>query len=409
MRDECLSRYLSGLSARSGSSRIGFLEDFFRFCECTASEAVAFQREDPLDYRFVDLAYRFLDTRHLTVSSKNTYFGVIRGFFVANRAPLPADRHVFKSDITPVVGELRLDEFRQILFASRLDKRCAFVMMFQSGSGLKELCYINTHYAGVLFDEVRKGAAYVCLNMTGRKQKRNVQPYYTFLGGDSLECLRQLFHSRGWVRDNVLFRTDLGEPVTGPSLHRYFLETAIRLGFVKAKTPPCLRCNGETVRKRKWKGNSVSNGFLCVECGHFVLSRDIKELDRKKKAGIRYRIHTHEIRDLFRTEYHRAQTYAGCDPALGEFMLGHTVDPLNYDKIMKDRSYAAAEYRKALPWLNILSEDPRVIDRCEVEDQLESQRVQAEVMSKKVVELERKLKVLDSPELRRLLKQLEEG
>ena len=59
--------------------------------------------------------------------------------------------------------------------------------------------------------------------------------------------------------------------------------------------------------------------------------------------------------------------------------------------------------------LNILSEDPRKIDRCEVEDQLESQRVQAEVMSKKVVELERKLKVLDSPELRRLLKQLEDG
>ena len=59
--------------------------------------------------------------------------------------------------------------------------------------------------------------------------------------------------------------------------------------------------------------------------------------------------------------------------------------------------------------LNILSEDPRKIDRSDVEDQLESQRVQAEAMLRKVVELERKLKVLDSPELRRLLKHLEDS
>ena len=45
----------------------------------------------------------------------------------------------------------------------------------------------------------------------------------------------------------------------------------------------------------------------------------------------------------------------------------------------------------------------------DVEDQLESQRVQSEATSKRLVELEKKLRLLESPELRKLLKQLEDG
>jgi len=44
----------------------------------------------------------------------------------------------------------------------------------------------------------------------------------------------------------------------------------------------------------------------------------------------------------------------------------------------------------------------------DVEDQLERQRVQSEATSKRLVELEKKLRLLESPELRKLLKRLEE-
>jgi len=406
--DSCLRRYFDSLAPSSLDARRGLLEEFFGFCGVGVDESVEWQRQHPGDYRFVDLAYDWFRSRQLMVSSKRTQMSTIRGLFLVNRAPLPVDRHRFRSEKVPVVGELRLEEFRKMLVACRLEYRCAYLMMFQSGSGINELCYVNENFANFVFDEVRKGRDVVCLSMPGRKQKRNVQPYYTFFGGDSVECLRQLFTLRGWRRDGVLFRTEKGIPFSRNCLHRYFQNVAFRLGFVKPKTPCCLGCGGETVKKRVRSGGVDRFGYLCTVCGK-INWIDEMSLNKRGLAGVRYRIHTHEIRDLFRTEFHRAQTYAGADPKCAEFFMGHSIDSLNYDKIMRDRTYALSQYRRALPWLNVLSEDPRFIDRCEVEDQLESQRVQAEVMSKKVVELERKLKVLDSPELRRLLKQLEDG
>ena len=99
----------------------------------------------------------------------------------------------------------------------------------------------------------------------------------------------------------------------------------------------------------------------------------------------------HEIRDLFRTEFHRAQTYSGADADCAEFFLEHIIDPLKYDKIMRDKKYAMEQYRKALPWLNILSEDPRKIDRTDYEAQREADRAERKSMSDEMVKMKREM------------------
>ncbi len=71
----------------------------------------------------------------------------------------------------------------------------------------------------------------------------------------------------------------------------------------------------------------------------------------------------HELRDAFRTRYHKSLG----DPLVAEFMMGHQVDPLGYNKAMDDIDYVKREYRKAEPWLNIISEDPTKVDVYEVE------------------------------------------
>lgn len=48
--------------------------------------------------------------------------------------------------------------------------------------------------------------------------------------------------------------------------------------------------------------------------------------------------------------------------------MGHNVDPLEYNKAMGDTDYTAREYRKAEPWLNILSEDPEKVPLESVEE-----------------------------------------
>jgi hypothetical protein len=48
--------------------------------------------------------------------------------------------------------------------------------------------------------------------------------------------------------------------------------------------------------------------------------------------------------------------------------MGHTVDPLEYNKAFRDEQYTRNLYNEASDWLNIMSEDPTVVDAYEVKD-----------------------------------------
>ena len=359
----------------------------------------------PLDPRFLEEAYRWLRQSENRISSKKTKVGVVRGFFVANWCQLPKNKHRFHSNKAPVMDELTVEEFQAILRRSNFVYRAAFLMMFQSGSGVGELLYMNTVLAHEIWNEVRRGANIIRLNLPGRKANRNVQPYYSFIGSDAVDTLRLLFHSRGWREDSVLFRSKHGKPLTVNCLQNYFRAQAVTLGFIEPKTFPCLRCGGETVRHRGVLDGEYIVYYLCLQCQTKNKTSDY-HLTPKQVAGIRYRMRTHELRDLFRTEWHRAQTVFGVDGDAGEFFMGHTVDPLKYDKIMRDKSFWLEQYRRAMPMLNILSEDPRKIKRSEVHAQLEASEAKADALAVRVVELERIVQVLDDPVLIEKLRQL---
>lgn len=394
LADVALKRYLDSLSPRSRVNRRSVLDRFFGFVGESASMAIEFQRDNPSSYRYVDLAYNWLSRSGITVSTKRTQMGSIRGLFIVNRCPLPADRHRFRSEVVPVVGDLTVDELRQIIIASNVTYRAAFLVAFQGGCGVGELCYINAHHADYVFDEVRNGRQIIRLSLPGRKQQRNIYSYYSYVGSDAVEALRQLFYSRGWKRDNVLFRNERGEPVSGACYQTYFRSMALKLGLIKRKNPSCLDCGGETVRKRSRITGRDLVYYICVSCQSERPASDYGR-DHKDFGSIRYRMKTHEIRDLFRTEFHRAQTYAGADANCANFFMGHSIDPLKYDKIMRDKKYALEQYRKALPWLNILSEDPRKIDRSEVSEELETQRVETELLKRELAKLKRDREGLD--------------
>ncbi|MDG6939015.1 MAG: hypothetical protein JRN39_01240 [Nitrososphaerota archaeon] len=51
-------------------------------------------------------------------------------------------------------------------------------------------------------------------------------------------------------------------------------------------------------------------------------------VQQRKPGTKRYRIHGHEFRDTFRTTC----KVAGVDGAVAEFLIGHGIDKLGYDK-----------------------------------------------------------------------------
>lgn len=403
--DVCVQKWIGGLADRTATNRLPILKRFFEFVDVGPSEAVGFQRGHPNDYRFVDGAYKWVESLSLAASSMKVFVGTVRGFFLANRAPLPSDKHRFHSDKERVIGELTVEEFRRILLGCNRTYQPAFLVMFQSGSGVGELCYINEHHAGYVWDEVRKGSRLIKLRMPGRKQNRNVRPYYTFIGSDAIDALKNLFHSRGWKREKYLFVTEYGEPVTEHSLGNYFRRHAFRAGIVKRFAPSCLDCGGETVKRVRQAKGVRSEHYVCLQCPS---NRAISEygLSHADCGGIRYRVRTHELRDLFRTQCHYAQTYAGFDGSACQFFMGHSIDPLEYDKIMRDHAYATSEYRKAMPFLNILSQEPLKVERSTVDLRFEGQKVAMEKLMDEVALLRSRQRVLDDPDVLSALKEL---
>ncbi len=97
--------------------------------------------------------------------------------------------------------------------------------------------------------------------------------------------------------------------------------------------------------------------------------------------------HLHELRDLFRTRWHKS----AADPVVAEFLMGHQVDPLGYNKAMKDEGYTKIEYLKALPWLNILSEDPSKVPR----ELHERQQLVIQDQTRKMDQMERRLRLME--------------
>ncbi len=92
LSDVALKRYLDTLSVLSKPNRLSVLGRFFEFCGVSVDGAVAFQRDNPSSYRFVDLGYEWLERPGIMVSTKRSQMGTIRGLFVVNRCPLPEDR-----------------------------------------------------------------------------------------------------------------------------------------------------------------------------------------------------------------------------------------------------------------------------------------------------------------------------
>jgi len=367
--DPAVQHWISRMGVNTVANRIPVLKGFFKQIDMTPSEAVAWQRAHPSDYKLLDLAFKYFDSDvHLGIASKRGRFYGIRGFFRKNRASMPYDDTPrFHSEKPMVNGHISIEELRKLLLSCNPMYRTVFLMMFQGGMGSSELLYVNVTHAEYIRRMVGKGDQVIKLDLPGRKLNKNMRGYYTFIGSDTVDSLRTYWQSQGWKPDKVLFRAETGQPLSRSTIHAYFREHMIRSGLVQRLTPSCLDCQGDTVKHRKVTEGKIHLTYICRKCGGERPCSDYSQVfNHHVRGGMRYGKNPHELRDLFLTEWHRS----GADLAAGNFMMGHTIDPLGYDKIMHDDAYGREQFRNAMPFLNILSENPRVVPRSEVESEL---------------------------------------
>jgi len=402
--DPCIDSWLNRLG-ESGRTAFYILKRFYRevlveypkFAGLSFSELVEWQSNahGRAVYLIKSLAQQWINEQeNLRFNSKRIYLSYISSAFMHNYAPLPPDPSFhFTSDKPPVVGKLTLEVFKRILHNCNKMYRAVFLLMAQSLMGENELIYVNEHHCKLIIDSLSKNAGIVKLVLPGRKRNRNRKNFYTMFStnSDAGDALREYLKGCLEVPRNVLFHNAKKGPLAHYNIRQYFHQRAVEIGAIDQVTPNCPQCGGSTVRVHhvhpETKVQSI--GYVCKECKKRTWSSELQWNFR----GVRYGVNPHEIRDLMRTRWENTEAKS----KVAEFMMGHfeQVDPNDYLDWMKyQRSTPLLEYRKALPWLNVLSREPEKVERAEVDSELTFLREKVSKLDREQAEIKRLLPTL---------------
>jgi len=339
-----------------------------KFADFTPDQLIEFQKntDNGNRYELLDAILKpWVTTKKARYNTKRRMYSTVRSFFAYNRAELPRDKTFrLRGDLPKVVGGLPPLEIKNMLLSSNNLYKAIFLSMYQGALGEAEFQYWNLNG----WDETKKQLDIrqvpLRINLPGRKQYRNVRPYYTLIGSDAVDALRYYVDYERPDNAEGIFVTQKGKPVKPYTVYQYWRRHLRKLGLAPPKVP--------------------------VE-----------------KGGLRNRTgkSPHELRDSFRT----AWTKSGRAPEVAEYLMGHAGDPLGYDKAYRDEKWVQGEYMKAMPFLNVLTND-RAFGKID-EDEIEklNARIQ-ELEAGESSEMQTLTKRLDEQEkvLKLLMKRLEE-
>lgn len=296
------------------------------FKDMTPAELLKYQKNcsNGERYKILDVAQRYiLSLQGRRASTKRNYYRMVRSFFSHNRAELPRDKNFkIKSEVPRVRGRLSIENVRDIALRSNSLYRAAILCMFQGALGLSEIEYWSKHGLADLKSQLKKNREIIKIHLPGRKRNRNEKPYITYIGGDAVDALKKYMTRRPNIGDDI-FINQTGKPLKRITFWHYWRRNLESMGLIEK----------ELVKKMKM----VDGEEVEVEEG---------------VTSSRYGYNPHEMRDLFRSQWEKS----GASGSVAEYSMGHVVDALGYNKAAEDEAWAEGQYRKAEPWLNIISD-----------------------------------------------------
>jgi len=312
------------------------------------SELLEYQREasNSESYVILDLVQRHCRETPGRYHYKLKPYTAVRSFFKHSRAPLPADEFSPRAELPPVMGDLPLEEVKLVILSSNPVYRAVYLCILQGGIDEAGIC--DWSKAGVEdlkrdlseLAHVRRSDRILRIDLPGRKKFRNIRPFYTYVGSDAVDALVDWMKRRPEDAE-AIFTNQYGKPISGSSMRNYWTRKMKRLGIIEPGEP----------------GNK----------------------------GNRYGKNLHELRDVFRSQWEKSPAKG----SVAEFMMGHQIDPLEYNKACRDKAWTFGEYRKALPMFEILSSG-RPFGRVE-EDEVEVLRTLADEQARELLILREKV------------------
>jgi len=297
------------------------------------------------DYAVLDLLQDWVSGAEKARKSKELDYVAVQSFFMHNRCALPKDPAFKIRGSKPTVApKLSVNHIVDVAKAANLRDRSIVLVKWQAMLDNERLEYVCQNLAGPIVEQMKREVHPVRLDLPSRKE--NERPWYTFIGRDAVDALKEYFEKeRGWPKPNeAVWLSTHGDPLTTSGIEQLWMRLTRRIGFVPKK---------------------------------------------RGSVGVRYGFNAHEARDVAKSLLHTHAKGEGFDMDCSEFWLGHTVDPLGYDKFMLDQEYVRKQYLIAEPYLNIVSSpiDARRQEDQERIRQLESKLAKVDEIEKALLEM----------------------
>ena len=293
--------------------------------------------------------------QHLLEIAPNRTFSTLRFTNACLRSFFRLNRVIGLRDLAPVsliggraanIGHLTPKDIRDMVIASKPKARSFLLFKFQSMQDNNRMLWISKNaWPKMIKPQLEKGG---WTDMMGKLwpdvlkidvtigRKKNFKPYFCFVGKEAIDALKKYLEERGEPKPGELIWKDLS---TIDSITRLVLRLSRRIGVVPQNM-------GEN-------------------------------------SGVRYGFNIHEFRDVARSLW----SESGANTNVAEFCMGHTVDPLGYDKIYTlSRDFAVKEFLKAQPYLSLIETERVTIEKTkEIEVQAAKQ---AEVVKQQEVQIQ---------------------
>ncbi len=335
-------------------------DDGGKFVNMNPDELVDYQKksrrslEEEAEFEIIDeLVQPYIKSienglRYGTLTQK---VNVFNSFFKWNRAKFPEWTISKKPGISKVVGNLSFRDIKNVISNSSPVYRAIFTCMYMGGMDQALSNYWNTELGyKSLEDDIEKNRDIIVIRSPGRKKSKNKLPFYTLIGGDAVdELYNYLENDRKRIIDRffggnqekatAIFYTQIGTPVNEKNLSGYWYRKLVQLGLIVPL--------------------------------------------KNRNPGNRYGKNLHELRDTFRSKATGICAEERIPPSIFEFMMGHQVDKNLYDKYCDDKVAMKIQYRKAIPYLNIMTSNRALglYDEEEVEKEREIVRKSAKEKS----------------------------
>ncbi len=249
----------------------------------------------------------------LRFTTRVNAYTAVRSFLSHNRILLPNDPSFkIRGEAPPVERKITIRDLREIIGLATQPYRSIILVKWMALLDHEGLIYFSNNYAEKAVNAIRANETVLRIEIPGRKSAKNRRSFYTFIGRDALQSLREYFErERGYPKG--------GEPI-----------------WVCGNPP------------RPVQGFAFSHAWL-------RLLRKARLIPRRRGGHTtRYGYNAHNTRDL---AISLLNTIPGINPQAINFWAGHDIDPLGYNQFYSIKpEYVLEQYRLAEPHLNILTQ-----------------------------------------------------